>query len=83
MALYPFIVSDGASEADSILAGVLLADRIAGDNYILLYDADGLYIEVYYSITKSEIVKLTFFKGTSFLEPYLEEISNKELDTLL
>jgi hypothetical protein len=83
MALYPLNFLDDSSEDYYILDGVLLAERIAGDSCILLYDLGGFYIEVYCSIDKAEILKLAFFKETSFLEPYLEQISNQEFDRLL
>jgi hypothetical protein len=83
MSGYPFIKLDDTSNADKVWTGVLLADRFAGDDHILLYEMGGFYIEIYLSLAWNKIVRLTLFKGTSFLEPYLDQISSEEFESLV
>lgn len=83
MGLYPLVISDDQSKTDQVWSGVLLGNRISGDQRVFLYEMCGFYIEIYHSMDSNKIIRLALFKGTSFLEPYLDQISNKELDGLL
>lgn len=60
----------------------MLADRLDGDTYILLYELGGFYVEVYYSMRDNKIARLKPFKITSDLAPYLDQINIGELDCL-
>jgi hypothetical protein len=78
MSLYPLIILDDEAKAGRVWTGVLLGDRVAGDQRVFLYELCGFYIEIYHSIGLNQITELALFKGTSFLEPYLDQISIEE-----
>ena len=83
MSLYPLVILDDQSKTDQIWSGVLLGNRISGDQHVFLYEICGFYIEIYHSMGLDKITKLALFRGISFLEPYLDQIRIKELDALL
>jgi len=83
MRLYPLVVSDDESKTGQVWTGVFLGNRIAGDQRVFLYDLCGFYIEIYCSISLNKITKLALFKGTLFLEPYIDQIGIEGLGKLL
>ena len=54
--------------------GVLLAERSEEFHTISLYQLDGFYIEVTRHTHFNVIIKVTSFRGTARLEPYLKDI---------
>ena len=82
MKFYHFIALDNETKTNAIWGGSMLADRLDGDTYILLYELGGFYVEVYYSMRDNKIARLKPFKITSDLAPYLDQINIGELDCL-
>jgi hypothetical protein len=60
--------------------GVLLAERVEGFHSISLYQLDGFYIEVTRHTHFNVIIKVSSFRDTAHLEPYLKTIN---IDNLL
>jgi hypothetical protein len=56
-----------------------IAERADGENWILLYQLDFFYVELYYNREKGEIAFLRPFTSTDELTPYLEQICLGEL----
>jgi len=82
MKFYHFIALGNETKTNAIWGGSMLADRLDGDTYILLYELGGFYVEVYYSMRDNKIARLKPFKITSDLAPYLDQINIGELDCL-
>jgi len=53
--------------------------RKLGDAKVYLYHASEFFIEVYYSPTYKKILMINAFNGASGLDPYLENISLRDL----
>jgi hypothetical protein len=77
MTLYQLKALVSGAESNGVWSGAFLAERVTWDDYILLYDLGGLYAEVHYCRNLNQITTLTFFKATSLLEPYLNQINLK------
>lgn len=75
MTLHQFIALNYETKAKQALNEVFLGDRQVKDNYISLYALGSFYIEVYYSLTIHQIVKIRVFNEISLLEPYLDQIN--------
>ena len=56
----------------------LMMRRLA-DAKIYLYQANGFFIEVYYSPKYKKVLMINAFEGAEALEPYLLEISLADL----
>lgn len=59
--------------------GVYLSERSEDDLFVALYQVNDFYVEIYYRLNNSEIVKFISFHGDVLLEPYLNKIQLKEL----
>jgi hypothetical protein len=59
--------------------GVMLCQRRQDDYLIVLYQVDGIYVEVYYRGASEEIEKFRSFHSTELLEPYLDAVCFEEL----
>lgn len=55
--------------------GVLLAERVEGFHSVALYQLDGFYIEVTRHTHFNVIIKVSSFRDTAHLEPYLKTIN--------
>ena len=53
--------------------------RKLGEAKVYLYHAKDFFIEVYYSPTYKKILMINVFNGASGLDPYLENISLRDL----
>jgi hypothetical protein len=78
-----FITLNYKAQATRVWDGVFLGDRRVRDNYILLYELGGFYVEVYYSMTLHQIVRIRPFKVTTLLGPYLDQMTFESLNKLL
>jgi hypothetical protein len=74
MTLFEFKCLDENEKQEAIFKGVHIAERADEEHWILLYQLDSLYVEVYYHQAKEVIVKYTPFKATERLSPYLRQI---------
>jgi hypothetical protein len=83
MTLHQFIALNYETKTKQVLNEVFLGDRKVKDNYISLYALGHFYVEVYYSLTIHQIVKIRVFNEPLLLEPYLDQISFEELGELL
>jgi hypothetical protein len=71
-----FKMLDVAAQAQAICdCGVMLGERKEDDYWIVLYQLDSFYVEVYYRLQDDEIVKFRSFHSVKFLEPYLNTIN--------
>lgn len=59
--------------------GVYLSERKDGDFFVALYALSNFYTEVHYRFEDSEIIMITSFCNTAFLEPYLAKIQIEQL----
>lgn len=59
---------------------IFLSERLNVGYKIRLYHLNDFYIEVYYSTMLHFITRLTPFKTTKLLGPYLEQISVGEIN---
>jgi acid phosphatase class B len=59
--------------------GVYLGVRFEDDDTIQLYSLGTFYVEVYYSPTSNEILRVQPFKSIKALEPYLTQITIETL----
>jgi len=83
MTLHEFRGLTENEQADLAWAAVFLDVRAEGSHSVLLYAIDEFYVEVYYSPSLNKIEKLRAFKSTRPLQPYLDQLSSGEFDTLL
>jgi hypothetical protein len=74
MTLFEFRMLDENEKQEAIFNGVQIAERTDDEHWILLYQLDNLYVEVYYHQEKKVIVKYTPFKASQRLSPYLRQI---------
>jgi hypothetical protein len=81
MTLYDFRALDEMEQQAAFWDGVHIGERADGDHWILLYQIDSFYVEVFYDKVKNVIVKYTAFQTTERLKPYLQQIDLKELLT--
>jgi hypothetical protein len=79
MTLFKFRTLDENGKQEAIFNGVHIAERADDEHWILLYQLDNFYVEVYYHQTKKVIVKYTPFKATERLSPYLRQIDISHL----
>jgi hypothetical protein len=79
MTLFEFKCLDENEKQDAIFNGVHVAERSDDEHWILLYQLDNLYVEVYYHQAKEVIVKYTPFMATQRLNPYLRQIDISHL----
>lgn len=54
--------------------GVLLATRDGLFHFILLYQVESFYVEVYYEQMEKKVVNIISFSSTELLDPYLGQI---------
>jgi hypothetical protein len=59
--------------------GVMVGDRVSTAYKFLLYQIDSFYVEVKSNLFESRIESIKCFFDTKELEPYLGEISLREL----
>ena len=74
MTLYEFNQMDEMEQMEGIWDGVFVDDREDNEHEILLYQADGFYIEVYYCKERNAIRKFRAFSSIDQLDPYLDKI---------
>lgn len=80
MKICDFKWMDLSSQAHIIYKiGVYLSERSEDDLFVALYQVSDFYVEVYYRLANSEIVKFISFHGDVMLEPYLNRIQLKGL----
>lgn len=58
--------------------GVLIGVRRTEEYKVLLYQIDGFYVEVFYHPT-DHFIRIESFTGTERLNPYLSQISIRDL----
>ena len=61
--------------------GTYIVQRMLGDCKVFLYDTGGFFAEVFYSPKYQKVLMINAFDKTIGLEPYLDEISLKDLDS--
>lgn len=61
-------------KTEAVLKATLLAERIAGDCRVQLYNLENFYVEVFIEPRKRLITKFRAFEHTLFVQPYLEKI---------
>ena len=62
-----------------IKKAVLLGERKTQQYYILLFQLEGFYIEIFSSKKEGEVTLIKTFTTTQELEPYLQAIDISEL----
>jgi hypothetical protein len=83
MTLNEFKGLNEEQQAHKVWDGVFLDLRTNANQSILLFDLGGFYVEVYYEHNQNQIVRLTPFRSTNPLMPYLNLMNIKELESLL
>jgi hypothetical protein len=75
MKFYDFKWLDLPSQAYIVYQkGVYLSERSEDDLFVALYQVDNFYVEIYYRLGNSEIIKFISFHSDVMLEPYLNKI---------
>lgn len=59
--------------------GVYIGKRKQGVTFVLLYQLEGFYAEVYYRSYRRDIERISCFATTARLDPYLTEIDVEHL----
>jgi hypothetical protein len=59
--------------------GVFLLKRGHGNNAVLLYQLEDVYVEIHFLQYRMFIKELMYTKHTTILEPYLEQVDISEL----
>ncbi|MDB5137175.1 MAG: hypothetical protein JWP37_3778 [Mucilaginibacter sp.] len=72
MEIYEFKSLKESKQIEITQRGVFLASRTDSGNHISLYNLDGFYVEVYYSIDLERVVMIRAFDSTDPLERYLD-----------
>jgi hypothetical protein len=76
MKFHQFTSTGEIMYADTLVKDcALIAERIEEFHHIKLYQVGKLYMEIYHHRHFNVIVKVNTFADTSFLEPYLQNIS--------
>jgi hypothetical protein len=57
-----------------LLRGVCIAERMAGDVLLLLFQIDGFYVEIAFDNYSDEVLSARSFEDTAELSPYLNDI---------
>ena len=81
MTLCEFIALNELEKHNAVLDGVHIGDRSSGRYWILLYQLDSFYVEVFYDARKDAIVRFRPFRSVGQLSPYLRQIDISELTT--
>jgi hypothetical protein len=80
MTLHEFKALDDLQKATALVDdGVLLGRRDLLFYLIFLYQVEGFYVEVLYSIKSKKVYKFRAFENLELLEPYLSKIDISEL----
>ena len=61
------------------LHDIYIGKRKHFDSYIVLYQAESFYVEIYYKKYRTYIDKMRVFDTTELLEPYLDQIHVEHL----
>ena len=81
MTLHQFTTLNEFEQHNAVLDGVHIGDRPRGRYWILLYQLDSFYVEVFYDARKDAIVGFRPFRSVGQLSPYLKQIDISELIT--
>lgn len=57
-----------------LLRGVCIAERMAGDVLLLLFQIDSFYVEIAFDNYSDEVLSARSFEDTAELAPYLNDI---------
>lgn len=57
-----------------LLRGVCIAERMAGDVLLLLFQIDSFYVEIAFDNYSDEVLSARSFDDTTELAPYLNDI---------
>jgi hypothetical protein len=84
MTLYQFNDLDELEQHEAICEhGIMIGDRIEGENKIVLYQLFSFYVELFHHIEYNVLRKLRSFSSTEQLDAYISMFDLKELkDTL-
>ncbi|MEI6948879.1 hypothetical protein V9K67_16955 [Paraflavisolibacter sp. H34] len=83
MTICDFIAMPSCAQEEAVWTHQHIAERDNGTYWILLYQLETFYVELYYHREKGEIAGLRPFTGTDQLEPYLEQICLADLHLML
>jgi hypothetical protein len=64
-------------KTEAVLKGTFLAERLAGNFYVRLYNLHNFYVEVFFEGRQRLITKFRAFEHTLFVLPYLDDIQLK------
>jgi hypothetical protein len=80
MTLHDFKALDEFQKATALVdEGVLIGKRDLLFYLVFLYQVEGFYVEVLYSIKSRKVHKFKAFENTNLLDPYLSKIDISEL----
>jgi hypothetical protein len=83
MTLHDFKTLDDLQKATILVDdGVLLGKRDLLFYLVFLYQVEGFYVEVLYSIKSKKVHKFRAFENVELLEPYLSKIDISDLQVL-
>jgi len=61
-------------KTEAVLKGTFLAERLAGNFYVRLYNLDNFYVEVFFEGRQRLITRFRAFEHTLFVLPYLDKV---------
>ncbi len=83
MTLREFKTFDDFQKAKALVdVGVLIGKRQLMFYLIFLYQVEGFYVEVLYSLQSKKVHKFRAFENTNLLDPYLSKIDISELQLI-
>jgi hypothetical protein len=83
MTLHDFKALDDFQKAAALVDdGVLIGKRNLLFYLIYLYQVEGFYVEVLYSLQAKKVHKFRAFENTELLDPYLSKIDISELQVI-
>ena len=62
--------------------GVVVADRIKGEQKVILYQIFSFYVELYYHIEYNTLIRLKSFSGVEYLDVYIQQLDLKDIGFL-
>ncbi|MCU7550607.1 hypothetical protein OCK74_15920 [Chitinophagaceae bacterium LB-8] len=80
MTIHDFKILDDHQKATALVdEGVLIGKRDLLFYLVFLYQVEGFYVEVLYSIKSKKVHKFRAFENVGLLDPYLSKIDISEL----
>ena len=66
-------------KCDVVVLATYLAYRAVGEVKVFLYEYNGFFIEVFYSVAKQKVIMINAFTGAAGLYEYVDNISLADL----